>query len=235
MSPVAPTTFDVPYSLPSGGATYYVHQGANLQTVIDSAALGDVIVLDAGTTYRPSAAQTFTLPNKTGSGWIYIISSDYASLPQEGNRVSPADAIHMPILAPSQTTPGTNDGYPIVTSMSGSHNYRFVGIDFATAAPAAQEIINLGKNDSGQYATSSDQLSNHIVIDRCYIHQTVNTHTTSAGVELDGRYNAVVNSYIANIWYDGDSNAITVWNGDGPYKIVNNYLEAAGENFHEWG
>ena len=42
---------------------------------------------------------------------------------------------------------------------------------------------------------------------------------------------AIVDSYISDIHEVGaDSQAICCWNGPGPFKIVNNYLEAAGEN-----
>ena len=74
VTPQPPETFQVPYQLPTGGTTYNVHQGDNLQTFINNAALGDVIVLDAGATFTGN----FKLPAKTGSGWLYIISSDMA-------------------------------------------------------------------------------------------------------------------------------------------------------------
>ncbi|MGB7157010.1 MAG: hypothetical protein WBD40_03020 [Tepidisphaeraceae bacterium] len=65
---------------------------AQFQTALNAAALGDDIILQAGTTY----VGQFTLPNKTsGSGWITIKSSNLSSLPGEGVRVSPADAVNM--------------------------------------------------------------------------------------------------------------------------------------------
>ena len=43
---------------------------------------------------------------------------------------------------------------------------------------------------------------------------------------------AIIDSYISNIHEVGaDSQAIAGWNGPGPFQIVNNYLEGAGENF----
>jgi hypothetical protein len=42
---------------------------------------------------------------------------------------------------------------------------------------------------------------------------------------------AVIDSYISNCHGEGfDTQAICGWNGSGPFKIVNNYLEGAGEN-----
>jgi hypothetical protein len=51
------------------------------------------------------------------------------------------------------------------------------------------------------------------------------------GVLMDGDSIAVVNSQVSDIHYDGfDSQAVGGSGGQGPYKIVNNVLEAAGEN-----
>ena len=46
-----------------------------------------------------------------------------------------------------------------------------------------------------------------------------------------GQYLAVVDSHLADFKEEGaDSQAIAGWSGPGPFKIANNYLEAAGEN-----
>ena len=48
---------------------------------------------------------------------------------------------------------------------------------------------------------------------------------------MNGRDIAVINSYLSDFKEVGaDSQAISGWNGPGPFKIENNYLEAAGEN-----
>ena len=42
----------------------------------------------------------------------------------------------------------------------------------------------------------------------------------------------MINCYISDCKADGqDAQAVAGWNGPGPFKIVNNYLEASGENF----
>ena len=219
-------TFDVTYSLPTTGTTYYVHQGNNLQTVIDSANLGDVIVLDAGATFTGN----FKLPNKTtGSGWIYIISSDMASLPAEGTRVGPADAAHMPKI--------TTTGDPALFTVFAAHNYRFAGIEFSTSA-AITNLILMGyglTNYSDPIwqkvaADSLGELPHNITFDRCYIHSTSDSNYARAGICANGRYIAVVDSYLSNFKDTADAQAILVYNGSGPIKIVNNYLEATGEN-----
>ncbi len=48
---------------------------------------------------------------------------------------------------------------------------------------------------------------------------------------LNSASTAVIDSYLADCHTRGtDSQAILGWNGPGPFKIVNNYLEGAGEN-----
>src|SRR5262249_12995556 len=90
--PELPRVFiDTTYAAPAGGHIWTVNAGGNLQGALNSAQPGDTIVLRAGATFTGN----FRLPNKTGSGWIYIISSDLSLLPA-GRRVGPADAIHMP-------------------------------------------------------------------------------------------------------------------------------------------
>src|SRR5437016_8643075 len=84
---------DTTYSPPSGN-TVVVNAGGNLQTAINNAAPGDTIVLQAGATFTGP----FTLPNKVGSSWIYIVSSALSSLPAAETRVSIADAVNMPKL-----------------------------------------------------------------------------------------------------------------------------------------
>src|SRR2546425_3466412 len=75
---------DTTYALPTG-PTITVPPGGDFQAALNSAQPGSVIVLTAGATY----AGNFTLPNKTGTGWIYIQSSALSSLPAPGTRVSP--------------------------------------------------------------------------------------------------------------------------------------------------
>src|SRR5689334_3872383 len=60
------------------GTTVNVPAGGNLQTAINNTTLGSTIVLQAGASYG-----AVTLPNKSGSGWIYIMSN--GSLPAPGN------------------------------------------------------------------------------------------------------------------------------------------------------
>src|SRR5207245_2711718 len=78
--------------------------------------------------------------------------------------------------------------------------------------------------------TSEAQLPKYIIIDRCYIHGH-DGQPAKRGIALNSMYSAVIDSYVSNWkWDQNDSQAINFYNTPGPIKIVNNYLEAAGEN-----
>ena len=214
--PAPPQTFDSRYVAPKG-AIINVAAGGSLQAALDKAQLGDTIVLQAGATFMGP----FTLPNKTtGSGWIYVVSSHLSSLPPPGTRVGPANAANMPkIVAPKL-------GLNAVGTVSNSHHIRFAGIEFAPA-PGTQSyaIVRIGNSDN-----SATTLAHHIVFDRCYVHGIPNTND-QRGIEMDGAYVAVVDSYISNFqWVFTDTQSLAAWNTTGPLQIRNNYIEAATEN-----
>jgi len=209
------TLIDTTYSPPSG-TTRIVSNSAQFTTALNSAVPGDTIVLTAGNTFTGP----FTLPNKSGSGWIYIQSSAYASLPVPGTRVTPANAASMPKI-----TVGTGAGSAIETNAQ-AHHYRFVGIEFK---PVANNYVNtLVSIGTGE--TSLASLPHDITFDRCYIHGDP-TAGGRRGIAMNGNAIAVIDSYISDFKEDGaDTQAVWSYNGAGPFKIVNNYLEAAGEN-----
>ena len=213
--PTAPQTFDTTYAAPSG-KTLTVAAGGNLQTALDQAELGDTIVLEAGATFTGR----FTLPNKTtGSGWIYVVSSKLSVLPAAGQRVGPNDAVNMPkILSKAYDN--------ALVTVANSHHFRFVGIEFTPVAGArVYELIAIGNQD-----LSPATLAHHIVFDRCYVHgdPTVNDRR---GIQMDGAYVAVVDSYLSNFQEEGaDTQGLWAHNTTGPLQIRDNYIEAAGEN-----
>lgn len=214
--PTPPKTFDTTYAAPSG-ATLTVAAGGDLRAALDKARLGDTIVLEAGASFTGP----FKLPNKTeGSGWIYVVSSNLASLPPAGTRVSPANAANMPkILAPNAQS--------ALTTVANSHNFRFVGIEFAPVSGAKQiyQVVAIGNDD-----TSPATLPSYIVFDRCYVHGEPGTNNRR-GIAMNGAYVAVVDSYISDFQEFGtDSQGLWANNTTGPLKIVDNYIEAASEN-----
>lgn len=234
--PTLPTTFEVPYVLPTGGTLWTPANATDFQTALDSSALGDVIILNAGTTYTGN----FKLPIKAGSAWLYIISSNLSLLPAEGYRVSPTDVANMPTI---QTTTTLNR--PVMSTFKSAHNYRFVGIEFlGNSTLSLFNLIQTGYG-SASYSdpvsswtavTSSADLPTNIVLDRCYIHSTnISPLHCRCGFMMNGYYMASLGCYYKNFVDTSDAQAINIWNGGQYYKIVNNYLEASGENFMSGG
>src|SRR5688572_2946426 len=198
---------------PTTGRTIHVAAGESLQSALDEAQPGDRITLEAGATYEGP----FKLRRKDGDAWIVIASNRLRELPP-GKRVNPALARLMPKLISSSRS-------AIVTD-AGAHHYRFAGIEVAPAAGEfLHNLIELGGDDA-----DLTEVPHHIVFDRAYIHGDPRKGGRR-GVAFNGRELAVINSYLSDFKEVGaDSQAISGWNGPGPFKIENNYLEGAGEN-----
>jgi hypothetical protein len=196
------------------GRTIHVSAGEELQAAIDEAKPGDSILLDPRQTYRGP----FELPKKDGDGWILIASAARSGLPAPGQRVGPSNAASMPKLVSSSDT--------VIVANAGAHHYRFVGIELApTHGSFLYSLAELGDAES-----TVDKLPHHIIFDRCYLHGDPQKGARRA-IAMNSSYTAVVNSYLSDFKEVGaDSQAIAAWNGSGPFKISNNYLEAAGEN-----
>src|SRR5205085_5110814 len=225
VAPAPPAvTLDTTYPQ-AGGRTIAVRGGARaaaaLQAALNEAAPGDVIVLDAGAQYLGN----FTIPAKPDAGgkWLVVRSSAESKLPA-ARRVTPAEAAAMPKLV------SPNADAALATA-PGAHHVRLVGIEFTVAPNWAQNhgLILLG--DGGGDQNDLKQVPHDLVIDRCYVHGNA-TGNLRRGVALNSARTAIIDSHIGDCREVGaDSQAVCGWNGPGPFKIVNNYLEGSGENF----
>jgi hypothetical protein len=200
----------------ASAATITVNAGGNLQTALNTAQPGDTILLQAGATF----VGNFTLPVKSGAAYITVRSSTAdASLPPANVRMDPRYASLLPKLKSSNT------GSVLVTA-TGAHHWRLQFLEFQANSGGAGEIIRLGSGSEYNPANQARQ----IVLDRVYIHGDPKVGS-KRGIALNSGDTTIVNSYISDIKAIGqDSQAICSWNGPGPYRIENNYLEAAGEN-----
>jgi hypothetical protein len=195
--------------------TIAVPVGADLQMAVDRAAPGDVLALVPGAAYPGP----ITLPKKAGDAWIVIkTAAPEAEFPAAGRRVSPADARLMPRIV--------TGGGPAIIAAPGAHHYRFVGIEIAPKDGVyVNELVELSTR-----ATSVEALPHHIAFERCYLHGD-KAKGSRRGIALNARDVAIVDSHFSDFKEVGaESQAIAGWNGPGPFSIVNNYLEAAGEN-----
>lgn len=224
---------------PSPGNTIHVNAGDNLPDALENASCGDTIELQAGARF----AGTFTLPAKScdDQHWIIIRSSiPDALLPPEGTRVTPCYAgvaalpgrpdfhcasIRNVMAALVLVNHGTSG--PILLA-AGANHYRLIGLEI-TRLPGNGPAVNLIQADAN---------ADHIILDRVWIHGTAQDETRR-GILLSGTTNvAIVDSFFSDfhcISRTGtctDSQAVAGGSSSlpgGPYKIVNNFLEAAGE------
>ncbi len=217
--PELPRVFLDTRQLPSPGRRVSVGAGEDLQRALDDARPGDVILLQPGAQYIGE----FVLPKKTGNGWITVESSDEANLPAEGTRIDPSSSARLAKLL-------TSTDAPVLRTAPGAHHYRIVGLEITAAANVTSNsaLVQFGGDRRSQ--RSLNDVPHHLIIDRSFVHGHASLHTRRC-IALNSAFSAVIDSYLADCHDRGpDSQAICGWNGPGPYKIVNNYLEGAGEN-----
>ena len=227
-----------------GGATIEVRAGGNLQAALDAAEPGDQIVLEAGATF----VGPFVLPNKAASVEAglqtrlpaglqtrppsYVEAGLQTRLPEILIRTSTPDAslppgVRVRISDAPKMARLVASGDHVVRTAPGARGYRFVGVEIAPAPGV--EMINVVQLGTGT-ETSLDELPQDIVFDRVYIHGDP-VKGSRRGIAMNGVRIGVFNSYVSDFKQTCcDSQALSAWNGPGPFTIINNYLEAAGEN-----
>ena len=216
---------DTTWTPPTGGTTWAAHTSAQLSSALTHSSPGDLIVLDAGATYIGN----FQLPAKINPNnkWIYVISSQLARLPA-GTRVSPASAVNMPKIVTSNVAPAFD-------VKGGANHWRFAGLEMTSASTQGCNPTHVPPINCysflliGPYSQSTP-LADSFTIDRCYLHGTANIDLQRAILANMSNF-AIVDSYISDVHMIGtDTQAVGAWYSPGPFKLVNNHLEAAGEN-----
>jgi len=194
-----------------------------VQAAVNAAALGDTITLKAGETFTG----TVTLPVKAGSSFLTIRSDTAdANLPPAGVRITPDYAAVLP------TVIGSGSGDPTFKMAEGAHHYRLLGLYLPSEPGGFNDILRLGGNacDASGYQEYEADQPTDVEIDRVWIKANAITGQ-KVGITLGGKRMNVINSRLEGLAALGqDSQAIVGGNGSGPYRIENNYLEAAAEN-----
>jgi hypothetical protein len=205
-------------------STITVPAGGDFQAALEAARPGDTILLEAGASFLGPFSLPFKASAGTDSDWITIRSSAPDSqLPAPSERITPAFAHLLPkLLAPHNSS--------ALTTSARAHHYRFLFVEFTKQSPASfvNDLITLGEGNQRQ--NSLDLVPHHLIIDRCYIHGDPHSDL-KRGIALNSAHTSILNSHIAEVKRVGqETQAILGWNGPGPYQIINNHLEAAGEN-----
>jgi hypothetical protein len=254
VSPVFTGTFDGPAELPriylptalsdtpTAGKIIPVKAGGDFQAALNRANCGDTVTLQAGATFTGG----FSFPQKScdSAHWITVrTSAPDNELPPEGSRLTPC-------YAGVSSLPGRPDfhcsstknvlaklifagasGNGPVTFAAGAHHYRLEGLEI-TRAVSENRITAL-------VAPEVRSPADHIILDRVWVHGTPHDETTRGVFLNNTSYVAIVDSFFTDfhcVAITGactDAQAIGGGGGDlpsGPYKIVNNFLEASGEN-----
>src|SRR5712692_3708606 len=227
---------------PAPGKSHLVKPGDNLQDAVNRASCGDTLRLEAGTTFTG----VLRLPQKRcdDSHWIIIrTSAPDSDLPPEGTRMTPCYAgvaslpgrPAFPCPAPHNVLAkiayeGKGVPGPIFFA-PGANHYRLLGLEITRTA-SERRVSNLASPEEHAAA-------DHLVFDRVWMHGTAQDETTR-GLYLSGTtYVAVIDSYFSDFHCVAVTGAcveaqdIGGGGGDiagGPYKIVNNFLEASGQS-----
>jgi hypothetical protein len=229
---------------PSGACkTIAVDAGQNFQTALNMARRGDVIQLAANASFTGP----FELPDKgEGTDWIYVVSSALANLPVAGNRLNPdlggtcgtegalpcgvtpnASLTDMPRILSEGDAP-----HRWLATAHGADRYRFIGIEFrANPGDFVSVGIRLYQNlGFADHSTLAEKTSD-IIFDRCLMRGRRTAPFSGRAIVLNGNRHAVVNSYLSD-WVDDDSDtqAVLAHSYASVFAVVNNYLEATGEN-----
>jgi hypothetical protein len=228
---------------PAHGKITILNAGASLQNALDSASCGDTIELQAGATFTGS----FTLPAKRcdDTHWIIIrTNASNSALPPEQARISPcyAGVSSLPsrpayscpspknVMAKIIMSRATGISGPLTFAVGANH-YRLIGLEI-TRQSGNGSIYNLAQMQYGGP-------TNHIIFDRVWMHGTSQDETQRAIYLGGSTYVAVIDSYLSDFHCVsvtgacGEAQAIGGGTGNlamGPYKIVDNFLEASSEN-----
>jgi hypothetical protein len=225
---------------PAPGKTLTAKDSRELKSALEDAHCGDSILLQAAVRFEGN----FTFPAKKcdDTHWIIVrTSAADSALPPEGTRITPcfAGVASLPgrpayaCASPKNVMPklvSTGPSMPTVTFEEGANHYRLIGLE--VTRESSSTVYNV-------IAMAGKGTNHHIVFDRDWIHGTAQDETTRGIALGTSIYVAVVDSYfndfhcVAVTGSCSDAQTIAGGLGDfpmGPYKIVNNFLEAAGEN-----
>jgi len=189
-----------------------VGAGQSPQTIVDTCPSGSVLALEAGATFT---GPIILPPDKP----LTLQSSRLSELAPD-KRVLPDDAGKMPkLIAPV--------GDRAIKTKARAREIKLLGLE-VTHDPTTDihTLIALGDGDQAVL----EDIPHTLTLDRMYIHGHAD-RASVRGVALNSASTDILNTYISDIHSaDVDSQAICGWAGPGPFRVINGYFEAAGEN-----
>ena len=213
---------NVPVAYPTGGRKVHLALDSNLQDELDNAKDGDELLLPPGSRYIGN----FVLPSRdTGAAWI-VIRTDLSDgeLGAPGTRMTPSRARSLRL---AQILTRNNE--PAIRTDLRANHFRITGVEVGAASEAADvtALVRFGFDEPAQRSVLTT--ASNLIVDRSYVHGAA-TLDTRRCVLLNSAMSAVVDSWLADCHSNNqDSQAISGWNGPGPFLIENNYLEAGHE------
>ena len=228
------TVFDTTFTPPTG-QTFACHTALDLKNALAAAKPGDCIQLDPATVYSGN----FIIPALPQAGtpqYLHITTAGFHAKHPTGTRVSaPTDAQDMGIIV----TPNAVAALRFTNGPQHSSYVRIYGVELYSVSTYIPP--NYGSTTARGYGYGLIQnlsmmhpipepMPDHIIFDRCYIHGSPTVDLQQA-VQANFNFGAVIDSWIDEIHMRGtDTQAVACWYADGPLKVVNNFLSAAGEN-----
>lgn len=191
-----------------------VPKGGDLQAALKKAQGGDVIELAPGAVYSG-----IVLPVTDATEFITIQTAGADKLPAD-KRVTPQQSNLMAKIV------ARSGGKPAVEGGSGTHHYRFVGIEFAPASTEYNyNLIYLAASTDKRADVPHD-----FEFDRCYVHAFAGGGVTRRGLALNSANTVIKNSFFEGFGFpQEEAQAICGWTGTKNVKILNNYLEGGAE------
>lgn len=183
-------------------------QVTDLQTALDQAAPGDVLLLQPGGTYRGN----FKIPAKVDGPPITIRTD----APLSESRIAPGTALAR-IVSPNTA--------PALEFLPNADNYRIVGVEITVDSGIySNDVIRVGS----LAATRIEDQPDNIEFDRIYVHGDP-VVGSKRGVMLSTNRVTIRRSYMSDFKAKGqDAMAIAVCNALGPVDVSDSYLEASG-------
>ncbi len=231
----------------SSAATITVPDRSDLQAVLNGAACGDTIKLEAGGSWEGP----FTLPNKGCTSYITITTTgtvpavpDFIGLcyqqgptllAEQARKATCKAAMKSQYASAKLPKLYTRSTGTAVGTALGADYWRFIGVEIYSANTSTDAptytIMRFGfDGPDGTDAKSAADIPDHIFLDRVYLHGNPLGSTRRAILANASNF-TLINSFCDDIHEIAqDNQCLMAYNGPGPFRIENNFLEAAGEN-----